>query len=812
MRALSLLVLLGCAGSEAVSTSVGRELPDDLDPLSAPLDRLRAATRSTFGFKAQNGAVVSLIGDFAVAGATPIERARAFVAANADVYARGAAPTLRVRRSSSRRVGARSIDHVTLRQQIDGVDVLGAELAVMLDGGRVRAAGGYLLPTRPVVELAAKLTPHEGEVAARGFGAHGPRNASPRLGIVDRRVSGARWTGNEPARLVWQIAYGNELWWIDAHDGSLVRHDDGEREISLQIYDAKDDDEQKWDSDDGGCVAASCSSVITSTVTNMTATYNFYKNTYNWVGYDGDDSDHEVYARATRSKYASYFDEEFWIRDEYHNALDIFGHEFTHGVIEHRSDLEYNDEAGALNESFADLMGNLIENDTFPVAQLGEDGKNGAGAIRDTCDQPIKHYTQYTVDPDDHGGVHSNSGIPNNAWCRTAQILESMGDVPLVAKHKMSDVAYALMGSLPGEAMIHVAASFAIVEFNQQFDPKNGDPWAHACAAWRAWDYAGVTINGPMQTRCFAAPDEDLDGIPDADDNCVTKDNPGQDNLDGDGLGDVCDTDKDGDGRANSQDNCRWVPNPEQFDFDDDGIGDACEDSDGDHHLDADDNCPEDANPFQQDTDEDGLGDACEIDADGDSFIDDTDTCQFTKNTIQLDSDGDGLGDACDPCVNGADTVIAYTAGFHNGTLDLPPAPIVEDSDGDGISDGCDTKRFGSLTIDGKNPTATDVRPGRSVRIAGALDLSSPLSVPIQVCPDRDCVRYHEQAPLLVSLTNARGLRTRVLDDRGRVVARDSRTASSLSFSPRGGRSYRLEISSPVATTANVTIAVTGGE
>ncbi len=812
MRVLSLLVLLGCAGSEAVSTAVSQGVADDVDPLHAPLERLRTASRAPLGFKIQNGAVVAVIGDFSVAGTTPVERARAFVAANTALYARGDALTLRVRRSSARRVGGRSVDHVTLRQQIDGIDVLGAELSVMLDGTRVRAAGGYLLPTRPILELVAKRTPAQAEAAARGFGARGPRNAQPRLGIVDRRVAGAGATPGAPARLVWQVAHGNELWWIDAHDGSLVRHDDGLREISLQIYDVKDDDEQKWDSNDGGCIVASCSSVITSVVSNMTATYNFYKNTYSWVGYDGDDADHEVYARAARSQYGSYIDEEFSIRDGYHNALDIFGHEYTHGVIEHRSDLEYNDEAGALNESFADLMGNLIENDTFPVAQLGEDGLNGTGSVRDTCAQDIKNYADYTVDPTDSGGVHSNSGIPNNAWCRTAQVLEAMGDIPLTAKHKMSDVAYALMGSLPGEALIHVAASFAIVEFNQQFDPRNGDAYAHACAAWRSWDYAGVTINGPMQTRCFAAPDEDLDGIPDADDNCLTKDNPGQDDLDGDDEGDLCDQDKDGDGRNNAADNCKSVFNPTQADFDEDGKGDACEDSDGDGDLDADDNCPEDVNPFQQDSDQDGLGDACEIDADSDSFIDDVDTCQFVNNPNQLDSDGDGLGDACDPCVNGADTVVGYTAGIHNPPIHVPPAPIVADSDGDGISNGCDAKPFGSFTIDGKPARASDVRAGRTVRIQGALDRSAPLSVPLQVCPDGECVRYAEQALLRISLSNATGLRARVLDDRGRVIARDHRRAASLAFAPRGGRSYRLELSSPVATTANVTVAVTGGE
>ena len=56
-----------------------------------------------------------------------------------------------------------------------------------------------------------------------------------------------------------------------------------------------------------------------------------------------------------------------------------------------------------------------------------------------------------------------------------------------------------------------------------------------------------VTPDGPPG-------DSDNDGIPDVDDNCPNDHNPLQEDLDGDGQGDVCDADMDGDGIPNQHD------------------------------------------------------------------------------------------------------------------------------------------------------------------------------------------------------------------------------------------------------------------
>ncbi|MDB4940793.1 MAG: Zinc metalloproteinase precursor [Labilithrix sp.] len=104
-------------------------------------------------------------------------------------------------------------------------------------------------------------------------------------------------------------------------------------------------------------------------------------------------------------------------------GLDVCAHEFTHGVTEKTSNLAYSAQSGALNESVSDIFGVFIEHSVYPDDTknwtMGENIAKSSGALRDfknpaNGQQPAA-MSQYVNTQQDEGGVHTNSGIPNNA-------------------------------------------------------------------------------------------------------------------------------------------------------------------------------------------------------------------------------------------------------------------------------------------------------------------------------------------------------------------------------------------------------------
>ncbi len=126
--------------------------------------------------------------------------------------------------------------------------------------------------------------------------------------------------------------------------------------------------------------------------------------------------------------------------------LDVIAHELTHGVISHEACFDYEDEPGALNESFADVFGVLTlqyarrQSAKEATWRIGEGllVKHPKQALRSLAapgtaydneqmgkDPQPAHLRDYRPEdwPEDNGGVHVFSGIPNHAFYLAAMKL-----------------------------------------------------------------------------------------------------------------------------------------------------------------------------------------------------------------------------------------------------------------------------------------------------------------------------------------------------------------------------------------------------
>jgi bacillolysin len=136
-------------------------------------------------------------------------------------------------------------------------------------------------------------------------------------------------------------------------------------------------------------------------------------------------------------------------------GLDVAAHEMTHGVITHSANLVYRNQSGALNESFADVFGALVDDSDWDMGEdiMAPEAKaNGVTVLRSLSNpnsvvvsnvQRRAYSTNGGVYPDhmdefyhmptsvDSGGVHVNSSITNHAAYLIGQELgrEKLGKI-----------------------------------------------------------------------------------------------------------------------------------------------------------------------------------------------------------------------------------------------------------------------------------------------------------------------------------------------------------------------------------------------
>lgn len=121
-------------------------------------------------------------------------------------------------------------------------------------------------------------------------------------------------------------------------------------------------------------------------------------------------------------------------------SVDWLGHEWTHALTENTARLVYSRESGALNESWSDVFGCMVERytkgesvNTWKVFEQTLTPRVAGDAERFmnephlgrnlgyTVDDQPDHYLERYLGTQDNGGVHINSGIPNKVFYLVAK-------------------------------------------------------------------------------------------------------------------------------------------------------------------------------------------------------------------------------------------------------------------------------------------------------------------------------------------------------------------------------------------------------
>jgi hypothetical protein len=204
-------------------------------------------------------------------------------------------------------------------------------------------------------------------------------------------------------------------------------------------------------------------------------------------------------------------------------ALDVVAHELTHGVTEFSSSLIYLNESGALNEAFSDIMATGAEFFFQPPGSglLRADYLGGEDVVRPGGIRSLQDPGAYG-DPDhtrlrccvgiadlDSGGVHINSGIPNNAFYlaiegganRTSgQFVQGVGSANRDQIERVFYRAFAYL--LPSNANFLLGRAATIQSARELFGPGS----IAERAVTQAWDAVGVRPRSAVEVSFWPNP------------------------------------------------------------------------------------------------------------------------------------------------------------------------------------------------------------------------------------------------------------------------------------------------------------------
>jgi bacillolysin/thermolysin len=372
-----------------------------------------------------------------VGGSGPDRMARTFLAKHGEAFGiNNVHAQLELVSAERDELGFRQFRY---RQIHEGLPVFGQELVVHTRGDRVTSVGGRITPN---------ITPGSPNITAdtaaeRAIATQRAAGAGDQLTAQGAQKLGYYTLTTGVPRLAYEVVVGNKAdqrWqlYVDAESGevldrwSLVHSALNRETVDSQTGKVRTEGQ-----------APTGDAVLDKAHDNAKGVYDYFQSNFKRDSIDG---------RGMKLKsvvhYGSNYNNAFWNGSHMTygdgdgvkfsplgNASDVVAHEMMHGITERSAGLRYQRQSGALNESWSDVFGNLVEKwmerqagapESDPVWLIGEQvftpGKAGDG-LRSMSkpgtgyagDPQPGHMRDYKDTSADNGGVHINSGIPNKA-------------------------------------------------------------------------------------------------------------------------------------------------------------------------------------------------------------------------------------------------------------------------------------------------------------------------------------------------------------------------------------------------------------
>lgn len=459
--------------------------------------------------------------------------------------------------------------HLRFAQTFSNLPVWRSEIIAQLDrdGNLITLNGAYEPTPRKLVTTVTVSAEQAQQVAGAAFGDQG--GSDPRLVIFAH--------ANGMPRLAWEVRVSVDILhvWnvlVDAHNGSILNSfsevasdnvagsgvdlfgntqalnvwEEGGLhymvDTSKAMFNPASDPPQPVSSDGvivvldavnepqtnnliGQFVAAGAASGpwladAVSAATNLSATYDYFLADHQHDSVDDDGASLLAFVRVDQGLANAFYN--FATRTMYFGdagpwagSLDVVAHEITHGVVAESAGLVYQDQSGALNESFADIFGEMVEADRTGQtdwkmgSQLGNPLRNMAdpGSLTTFLGGPYpSRMSEYIFTSEDSGGVHLNSSIHNHAF-----YLLAVGLPNAIGAGDAAEIFYrALTTKLSAQSQF-VDARFAAIQSAEELF---GIDSAQANATTEAFDAVEIfdveTNPGPSPHPAPEAPDSTL--------------------------------------------------------------------------------------------------------------------------------------------------------------------------------------------------------------------------------------------------------------------------------------------------------------